>query len=314
MKVIFWGTPELAVPTLEAVAAKHDVLAVVCQPDRPKGRSGTPTPPPVKSWAQAHRIPVNQPTKLNDGTAEAWMKELAPDVCVLAAYGRLIKEPLLETPKHGFLNMHPSLLPKYRGPSPIQSALLQGDAETGVSIIRLSMEMDAGDILLQEHAPIGENENNLQLSDRLATLGANMMLTALGQVEAGTVLFTPQDHTQATHCSMMRKEDGRIRWADSAQNIHNLVRAAVPWPVAQCLYNGQVCRILQTEVVQEPTNAMPGAITQVAKDRIHIATGDHQLAMLQFQPPGKKAMPLSAYLLGQKITVGERFEDITDAS
>jgi len=313
MKIVFWGTPELALPTLAALPEKHDVLAVVCQPDRPKGRSAKAASPPVKDWAESQGIPVLQPEKLNDGSVEAWLKNLAPDVCVLAAYGRYIKEPILNVPKHGFLNMHPSLLPKYRGPSPIQSALLSGDSESGVTIIRLSTEMDAGDVLIQKKTPVGSNENNRQLTERLAEMGGELMLEALALLETGGAVFTPQDHSKAVHCQMISKSGGHIRWAKPAVTIHNLVRACVPWPAAQCLYNGQVYKILESEPSGGVTSETPGTVTQVEKDRIQVATGDGQLSLLSIQAPGKKVMPVSAYLLGHKIKAGERLEDIPDA-
>jgi len=306
LKIVFWGTPELAVPTLEAVAGRHEVVAVVCQPDRPKGRSGKPAPPPVKEWALAHGIPVEQPTKLNDGVLANWLLDLGPDVCVLAAYGRLINDTLLNTPRHGFLNMHPSLLPLYRGPSPIQSALLNGDTETGVSIMRLVKEMDAGNVLLQERVAIGKDENNVELSARLADLGARLMLEALAQVEAGTAVYTPQDHARATHCRMISKDDGQISWAESAPKIHNMVRAMQPWPGAQCLYQGESCRIWRSEWMVETSDVEPGTVTQVLKDRVLVACGEGQLAILEFQAPGKKAMPMGAYLLGHAMQAGER--------
>ena len=171
MRTVFFGTPELAVPALAAVAAHHNVTAVVCQPDRPKKRSKRPVPPPTKAWAVEHEIPVHQPLKLNDGAFEAWLKEQRPELCAIAAYGRLLKQPILDVPPEGWLNIHPSLLPRYRGPSPIQSAILNGDPVTGVSIMRLTLEMDAGDVLLQEETPVADDDTTESLSARLAQLG-----------------------------------------------------------------------------------------------------------------------------------------------
>lgn len=292
------------------MAAAHTVTAVVCQPDRPKGRSGQPAPPPVKVAAQELGIPVYQPEKLNDGVFEAWLRDQAPEVCTITAYGRLLKQPLLDIPPRGYLNVHPSLLPRYRGPSPIQTALLNGDPETGVSIMRLNLEMDAGDLILQERTPIEPDENSETLSVRLGALGATLLVRALTQVEEGTAHWTPQDPAQVTHCALFQKEDGRIRWAQPAQTIHNLVRAANPWPMAHCGFRGEVCRIPRTAVLAETANAAPGTVTAVEKNRFCVATGNGQLAVLEFQAPGKKAMPVDAFLRGARIEAGERFEDL----
>ncbi len=310
MRAVFFGTPELAVPSLARAAERHEVVAVVCQPDKPQGRSGTPTPPPVKVWAVEHGIPVHQPTKLNDGTFEAWLKEQRPDVGLMAAYGRLLKQPILDVPPLGWLNVHPSLLPRWRGPSPIQTAILAGDAETGVTIMRVILAMDAGDIVLQQRTPIGPDETSQELSDRLALMGADMLVEAMGLVEQGNAPATPQDPEQVVFCSMFSKEDGRIRWDGPAWRIHNRVRASIPWPVAQCLYGGEVCRILKTAPVDIPADAPPGTVTQVLKDRVLVATGEGQLAILRFQAPGKKAMDMAAFLLGRRMEPGERFEEI----
>lgn len=313
MRIVFFGTPDLAVPTLAAVAAEHEVTAVVCQPDKPQGRSKKLVPPPVKTWAEEHDIEVMQPTKLNDGTFEAWLKEQAPEVCVVAAYGRLLNEPLLQIPEHGYLNVHPSLLPKYRGPSPIASAILNGDTEAGVSIMRLVLEMDAGDVMLQERSPISPNETTQELTDRLAVLGATMMMEAIQQVQAGTDTYTHQDPTLVTHCKMTNKEDGVIQWTRSAQHIHNQVRGTQPWPVAHCHYNGQVCRIHESRIIDESSTEKPGTVTQVLKNSVYVATGDGQLEIIRFQAPGKKAMDMGSYLRGQGLQVGERFEEIPHA-
>lgn len=308
MRIVFFGTPELAVPTLAAVAERHDVLAVVCQPDRPRGRGRNPEPPPVKAWATAHGIPVQQPSKLNDGTFEAWLREQKPEVCALAAYGRLLKQPILDVSPHGILNVHPSLLPKYRGPSPIQSAILNGDTETGVTIMRLSLEMDAGDILLQEREPIHPDDTGETLTARLAERGGALMVRALELIESGTASFTPQDSAAATYCKLFEKADGCIDWAQPATRIHNLVRASQPWPAAHCGFNGESCKILATEPLAEPTTAPPGTVTHIEKDRVIVATGDGSIAIVTFQPPGKRPMAMGDYLRGHAIAPGDQFE------
>jgi methionyl-tRNA formyltransferase len=305
VRTVFFGTPEIAVPSLEAVAAKHEVLAAVCQPDRAKGRSGKPAPPPVKLAAERLGIPVAQPAKLNDGIFEAWLKEQQPDVCTVAAYGRLLKQPLLDVPPLGWLNMHPSLLPRWRGPSPIASAILSGDTETGVSIMRLILEMDAGDVLLQVRTPIDPEEDAEVLGMRLAEMGAPLLVEAMDRVSKGTATFTPQDPAFVTYCKMLSKEDGRIRWSDSAENIHRLVRGTFPWPSAQCLFKGQVCRIHKSSFVAEGPEVAPGTISAVEQDCIWVATGCGQLAVQNFQVPGKRAMSMGEFLRGHAIRPGE---------
>ena len=310
MRTVFFGTPELAVPTLAALARHHTVAALVCQPDRAQGRGKKLVAPPTKAWAEEHGIPVAQPEKLNDGAFEAWLREQAPEVCTLAAYGRLLKQPILDVPRLGFLNVHPSLLPKYRGPSPIQSALLHGETETGVTIMRISLEMDAGDILLQERVSIGPEDNGETLTHRLAELGAVLMLQALEQVAQGIAVFTPQDHGAATHCHLFEKNDGRIDWKQPARRIHNLVRAAQPWPGAHCLLKGEVVRVLKSEVLDEPANLAPGVVARVEKERVLVATGDGLLALTGIQPPGKKVMSMGEYLRGRPMEPGTMFETI----
>ena len=310
MRTVFFGTPDIAVPSLAAVAARHEVAAVVCQPDKPQGRNLKLEAPAVKVWALEHGLEVCQPAKLNDGAFEAWLRDQAPELCTMAAYGRLLKQPILDIPPKGWLNVHPSLLPRWRGPSPIQTAIMAGDAVTGVTIMEVTLEMDAGGILLQESTPIGPEDTSQSLSERLGARGADLLLQGMELVERGEAHFTPQDPARVAHCHLFEKEHGRIRWASPALEIHNLVRAAIPWPVAHCRFRGEVCRIHQTAVEPQPAEAPPGTITRVEKDRILVATGQDQLAILVFQAPGKKALPMAEFLRGRKIEPGECVEDL----
>lgn len=310
MRAVFFGTPELAVPPLEVVAGRHQLVAVVCQPDKPQGRSKRLVAPPTKVWAEAHGVPVAQPKALNDGRFEAWLREQRPDVCPLVAYGRILKQPILDVPPHGFINLHPSLLPEYRGPSPIQTAILEGRTRTGVTVMRLDAGMDTGDIILQKEMEILPDDTTLSLSERVAELGAALLVEALDLIEQGRTTFTPQDHGRATVTRMYTKEDGRIRWELPARQIDNLVRAAVPWPVAHCRFRGEVVRIHKTEPVEEPADAAPGTVTRVEKDRVVAAAGEGQLAILEIQAPGKKPMAMADYLRGHEVKLGERFEDV----
>lgn len=312
LRTVFFGTPELAVPSLERAASASNLLAVVTQPDRPRGRGLKPEPPPVKRWAETHGIPVLQPTKINDGTLEQQLRDMQPDLCLMAAYGRLLKQPLLDVPPLGWLNVHPSLLPRWRGPSPIQTAILEGDTVTGVTIMRVALEMDAGDIVLQESVPIGPEETAGELTERLAELGAALLEKAIHMAEAGTIAATPQNHAEAVYCRLFEKKDGRIRWSDPAVRIHNLVRAANPWPTAYCLFRGELFKILKTSVVAEPAGAEPGVITAVEKKRLLVATGEGTLAIFRAQLPGRKPLDMEAFLPGARVRAGERFTEVPE--
>lgn len=313
MRIVFFGTPDLAVPSLASLVEHHDIVGVITQPDRPRGRSGKPEPPPVKVYALSRNLPVLQPEKLHDGSFEAQLKSLAPEVCCVGAFGRLLKQPLLDIPPKGWLNVHPSLLPRWRGPSPIQSALLNGDTETGVTIMRMVLEMDAGDIVLQERTPIGPEETAGELSDRLAVMGARLLIQALELVERGLAPSLPQDSCAATYSKLFHKTHGYIRWAESAHRIHNRVRACNPWPIAQAIFRGQVCRILRTRPNPQSIDAAPGTVVETGPDLLRIATGEGCLDVLQIQWPGKKALDIAAFLRGTPISLGEQFEDCPNA-
>ncbi len=310
MRIVFFGTPDLALPSLEAISASHEVTAIVCQPDKPKGRSKKLLSPPTKVWAEAHHVHVSQPTKLNDGVFEAWLRSQAPDICTLVAYGRILKQAILDVPPHGFLNMHPSLLPRYRGPSPIQTALLEGQNETGITIMRLDAGTDTGDILLQESMPISIEDTSETLSTRLAQLGAKRLLEALNLLESGDAIFKKQDDALATHSKMYTKEDGRIRWDRSATEIHNLARAFNPWPVAHCLLKGDTVRIYKTRVIEIQENKSPGTVLRINKNDIVVAAGDGAIAIETIQTHGKRAIPVADFLRGNALQPGDRFEDL----
>lgn len=310
MRIVFFGTPALAVPTLAAVASRHDVAAVVTQPDRPRGRSGKPEAPEVKVWALDRGLPVHQPETLHDGAFAAWLRDQQPELCVLAAYGRLLKQPVLDVPPQGWLNMHPSLLPRWRGPSPIQTALLAGDETTGATVMRVVLEMDAGDLVVQEATPIGPDETAGELSERLAQLGAALMLRAIDLTTRGCAPAIPQDPDRVTFSTLFKKEDGRIDWQASARDIHNRVRACNPWPMAHCLFRGQFCRIHRTQLVDTTASGAPGVVIDVKKDRVIVAAGTGALAVLRIQLAGKKALDMDAFLRGCAVAPGERFEEV----
>lgn len=309
MRIVFFGTPDIALPSLYLLNNKHDVTAVVCQPDKPVGRKKTPHAPPVKAWAEENGIPVQQPTKLNDGTFEAWLRNENPDVCVLVAYGRILKQPILEVPRLGFVNLHPSLLPKHRGPSPIHTAVLNGDTETGVTIMRLDAGTDTGDILLQKSMPLPPEATTLEMAMELATLGAEMVMETLEQVEDGTAVHVKQDGSLVTHTRMFTKQDGAINWNQPAEVIHNQIRASIPWPVAYCTYDHQPMRIHGATIAQEVVQALPGTIIRIEDEAIIVATGKHAVSIGSIQAPGKKVAAVADYQRGNPFQPGDKFED-----
>ena len=307
MRIVFMGTPEFAIPPLKALIANHQVVGVFSQPDRPVGRHHNKLQPtPVKECAQSHGIPVYQPEKLRDGTALATLRELDPELIVVAAYGRILPNDILALPPKGCVNVHSSLLPKYRGAAPINWAILKGEAETGVTIMHMASELDAGDIILQRATPIGETEDAAALYDRLAQLGGELLTEAVALIEAGTASRTPQDHTKATLAPMLSKEMSPVNWTRSAQEIFNQIRGLYPWPGASTdIISGKPVKLWRAQVVEKHTDAGPGAIIAASKQGIDVACGElqHILRILELQPPGKKRMSAADYLRGHPIQV-----------
>lgn len=308
MRVVFMGTPAFAVPSLEGLAeAGHQLAGVFSQPDKPVGRHHNKLQPtPVKERALARGIPVYQPETLRDGTALAILQELAPELIVVAAYGRFLPDEILVLPPKGCINVHSSLLPKYRGSAPINWAILNGERVTGVTIQRMVREMDAGDIILQRSTPIGETEDAAALYDRLAQLGGELAVGAVAQIQAGAATYTPQDHAQATQAPMLSKAMSPVDWTRSAQEIFNQIRGLYPWPGASTdIITGEPVKLWRAQVVEKHTDATPGAIIAASKQGIDVACGElqHVLRILELQPPGKKRMTAADYLRGHPIQV-----------
>lgn len=305
MRIVFMGTPEFAVPSLEAlVRAGHQVAGVFCQPDKPVGRhQNRLQPPPVKVCAQEHDLPVWQPEKLRDGTALAILKELDPELIVVAAYGRILPDDILALPPKGCVNVHSSLLPKYRGSAPINWAVINGDAETGVTVMHMASELDAGDIILQRSTPIHPEETAETLYGRLAAMGGELIVEAAARIEAGTAPRVPQDHEKATLAPMLSKALSPIDWTQSAQSVFNKIRGLYPWPGATTdIISGEPMKLWGAQVVEKRTDAFPGAIIAANKNGIDVACGDGlTLRILELQPPGKKRMTAAAYLAGHPI-------------
>lgn len=306
MKIVFMGTPEFAVPSLKAlVDAGHQVCGVFTQPDKPKNRGMKLQAPPVKLLALELGIPVYQPVKLRDGEALAILKELAPELIVVAAYGKLLPLDILSMPQFGCVNVHSSLLPKYRGAAPINWAILNGEDETGVTIMYMAEGMDTGDILAQRSTPIYIDENAAQLFDRLAVMGAELLTEVVGQIADGTAAATPQDNSLSSHAPMLSREQSPLDWRRTARQLHDQVRGLFPWPAATAILDGIRCKILRTALPNNAVEKASGTVVQADKKGVVVACGDGKaLEILELQPDGKKAMAASAFLMGHPIQVG----------
>lgn len=305
MKILFMGTPDFAVPSLEAlVAAGHQVVGVFSQPDKPKNRGMKLLPTPVKVCAQAHAIPVFQPTKLRDGTALETIRQLAPDLIVVAAYGRILPQEILDAPPLGCINVHSSLLPKYRGSAPIHWAILNGDQETGVTIMHMALALDAGDIIAQKTTPIDPDETVETLHDRLAQLGAELLVETVARIADGTATRTPQEESQVTLAPMLSRALSPMDWTRPARALHDQVRGLIPWPAAVTELNGTRCKIFATTVLEETTGKAPGSILAADKKGLKVACGEGTVLQIdQLQADGGKRMAAADYLRGHPIPV-----------
>ncbi|MCX6354517.1 MAG: methionyl-tRNA formyltransferase [Candidatus Aureabacteria bacterium] len=309
MKIIFMGTPEFAVPSLEAFAqSDQELVAVVTREDMPQGRRLILSPPPVKQRALQLGLRVIQPAKLNDEAFIREVRQLAPDLVAVVAYGAFLPKSLYELPPLGTINLHPSLLPKYRGAAPIQRAILNGESETGVTIISLSEEMDAGDIILQERVPIEPTDTSESLGEKLSLRGAHTLLAAVKAIEKGTEKRVPQDGTEATFAPKIRKEDGLIDWRLSAPELARRVRAFSPWPGTYTyLASGGGGMFLKVRGADSsPPAGEAGMIIRCDSQGIHVGTGNGTLILREVQPEGKKAMTAAQFAAGHRDLVGKK--------
>lgn len=306
MRILFMGTPDFAVPSLEAlVAAGHKICGVFSQPDKPVGRhQDTLRPTPVKACALSHGIPVYQPAKLRDGNALAIIWSLAPELIVVAAYGRILPDEILAYPEYGCINVHSSLLPKYRGAAPIHWAVLNGERETGVTIMHMATELDAGDIITQVATGIDPDENVQTLHDRLAALGAEALVKTVAMLTDGTAQRTPQDGTQMTLAPMLSRALSPMDWTRTAWELHNQVRGLIPWPAAVAELGGIRCKVFSTRTLEAPVHAPAGTVVAAGKDGIDLACGGGTvLRITHLQPDGGKPMTAAAFLAGHPIVV-----------
>ena len=309
LRVVFFGTPAFAVPTLQKLLeSRHTVAGVVTQPDRPRGRGQHVSEAPVKALAMKHGLPVLQPTRLKDPAFAAALREWRPDIGVVAAYGKIIPDEILAAPRLGLINVHASLLPKYRGAAPIQRAIIDGEAVTGVTIMKIETLLDAGAMLAKVTRPIHPDDTSDVVERDLAVLGANLLLDVLEQVAAGTAQEERQDFMLATFAPRLTKEEGVLDWSLPATYIHNRVRALHPWPHASTHLDGARIILLKTRVEAGTTDAPPGTIVGVSPDAIQVATGHGELiAIEQLQPEGRRPMSAREFAAGRRLRAGMTF-------
>ncbi len=308
--LVFMGTPDFAVPSLNALAAAgHRIRLVITQPDRPKGRGRKIAPPPVKTAAAALGIPVIQPPTLRDPAVLQRLKEQAADFFIVVAYGHLLREEVLAMPRLGCINVHASLLPRFRGPAPIQWAVIQGEKVTGVTTMLMDRGLDTGDILLQAEEPIGEEDTAGSLHDRLARKGAELLTRTLSEFASGTIRPTPQDDRQATYAPLLKKNDGLIDWKKPAAQLESFVRGVTPWPGAHTYWKNNRIKVFRARPVGTPSEgtAPPGTVLEAEKDRLVVACGQGALALLELQNASGSRLPVGEFLRGCHIAAGDVF-------
>jgi len=308
MRVVFFGTPDFAVPSIEKlVVSGEDIVSVVTQPDRVKGRGHKLSPPPVKEYAIAHGIPVLQPAGIRSEEFFKTVAGMKPDMIVVVAYGRIIPPDMLALPPRGCINVHASLLPKYRGAAPIQWSIVRGETKTGVATMQMDEGLDTGDILLMEETDIRPEDNAETLGSRLSKMGADLLAATIRGIVSKTVRPVSQAG-EATYAPIIRKEDGKIDWAASARTIFNLTRGMYPWPGGQCVFEGEKITIIKSRVADEDARETVGSFVKIYGDELHVGTAMGILALLEVKPEGKKTMTGAAFARGRHIREGMRFD------
>lgn len=308
-RVIFMGTPEFAVPCLAALYEHCEVLGVVTQPDKPRGRGQKLVPSPVKAWAAAHGLPVWQPKKIKEEEFTKFLEEQKPELMVVVAFGQILSQRILDIPKYGCINVHGSLLPRYRGAAPMQWCVINGEKKTGITTMFMDAGLDTGDMLLKEEFPIGPDTTLEEVHDGLMNLGAKVLLATLEQLSDGTLQRIPQTG-ESNYAPMLDKETGHIHWQDPAQKIHDLVRGLDSWPGAYTFLAGKKYKIWRTRLTEEESRSKPGTIlTADKKQGLLVAAGDQVLEITELQAPGKKRMKARDYLNGHAIKLPAAFED-----
>lgn len=305
MKVVFMGTPDIAVPCLQKLIDEgHEVAAVVTQPDKPKGRGKKLAMPPVKELAVKYDIPVLQPVRARDEEFVKSIKEINPDLIVVIAFGQILGKELLEIPKYGCINVHVSLLPKYRGAAPINWVIINGEKKTGITTMYMDEGLDTGDIILSKEFDLDRYITAGELHDRMMVEGAEILKDTIDLIEKGEAKRTPQNHDEFSYAPIMDRNLGNIDFTKSAEEIHNLVRGVNPWPGAYTFYNDVKMKLWKTDVLNEKSSKEPGTVLSVDKNGIKISTGDGVLLVEEIQMPNKKRMPVSEYIKGNSIDTG----------
>lgn len=305
MRIVFMGTPDFAVPSLEALLTKHEVVLVVTQPDKPKGRGKKMVFPPVKECALAHGIPVLQPEKVKEESFIEELRSYAPDLIAVTAFGQILTEPILKMPKYGCINVHGSLLPKYRGAAPMQWSIIDGEKVTGITTMYMAKGLDSGDMLLKREVEITAEDTFATLHDKMAETGADLLLETLDGLEAGTISRQEQNHEEATYAPMITKETGHIDWSKTGEEIINLIRGLNPAPAAYTVYEGETLKIFGAEKTEySAEDAACGEIVAVTKKGFAVKCGDGVLLVNELQARGGKRMAADAYLRGHEMKTG----------
>lgn len=309
MNIVFMGTPEFALPTLEKIYnSSHSILSVITQPDRPKGRGQKQVDSPIKKFALENNLPVLQPATVNTKEFIASLLENRPDYIIVVAFGQILSETLLKVPKQFCINLHSSLLPKYRGAAPINRAILNGETRSGVTTMIMDKGMDTGDILLVDETPIEQNDDAQCLHDKLSEQGGKLVLETLSRLQKNDLLPTPQNSDLASYAPKLKKEESLIDWKIDAESIFNKIRGLSPWPGTHTLYNGKRLAILKGEIVLGESSDRPGHVERITDTGIEVGTGKNRLKITELKLEGKKAMPVKSFLSGYKITRDDIFE------
>lgn len=307
LKTIFMGTPDFAVPCLRVLQEKTDIIAVITQPDRPKGRGHSLQASPVKLAALEYGLSVLQPEKIKTEEFTLKLEEMQPDLIVVVAFGQILSQRILDIPRLGCVNVHASLLPAYRGAAPIHWSIINGEKETGVTTMLMDAGLDTGDMLLRASVDITENMTTEELHDKLMAMGGELLADTVDGLEAGTIMPEKQDDSLSNYAGMLNKEIGHIDWSKSAQEIHNLIRGLNSWPVAWSMFNGKNYKFWQTRVLDKETDKESGTVIELGKNSFVIATGKGCLEVLELQPPNKKRMNAGDFVRGHGVNIGDIF-------
>jgi methionyl-tRNA formyltransferase len=312
LRIVFFGTPEFAVPTLDALlGSRHSVVGVVTQPDRPRGRGQKTSDAPVKARAAAAGLPLLQPERLKDPAFTSALSALGADLGVVAAYGKILSDAVLATPRLGMINVHASLLPRYRGAAPVHRAVIAGEVETGVTIMRVVKALDAGAMMATVRRPIGPDETSQEVERDLARLGADLLVETTDALAEGRTTETPQDDAAASYAHRLTKDDGVVDWGWPAARVHNLIRGLHPWPHAFTFHHGRRLILIRSRVAPDAAQASsddtPGTVVEAAGDRLFVAAGEGRVQLLTVQAEGKRPMSAREFLAGHKLAVGDLF-------